>query len=129
MVEKVSTGMGLERNVQNQVRLLAAQSGWGCWRNNVGVLMDARGVPVRFGLANDAPAVNRQIKSGDLILCIPRLITQEMVGTVIGQFGSRECKAEGWKPRAGDTRYQAQLRWSELINSLGGDAKFTTGDL
>ena len=118
-----------ESTVQAQVRLLASTQGWRLWRNNVGVLIDSRGVPVRFGLANDSKQVNSQVKSGDLIGIRPVLITPDMVGRTIGQFVSRECKRQGWVLNLYDARDEAQMRWIEVVSSLGGDAKFTTGDL
>lgn len=118
-----------EANIQSQVRLEASKQGWRLFRNNVGVLVDSRGIPVRFGLANDSGVVNKQIKSADLIGIKPVLITQDMVGQTIGQFISRECKWSGWKFNPKDEREIAQQRWIDLINSLGGDAKFTTGEV
>ena len=39
--------MGLsEADVQAHIRLAVSKMGWTIWRNNVGVLKDARGVPV-----------------------------------------------------------------------------------
>ena len=55
-----------ESRVQSIARLAASELGWRVFRNNVGVLRDDRGVPVRFGLANDSKSLNEQIKSGDL---------------------------------------------------------------
>lgn len=120
-----------EATVQAHVRLLAAKEGWRLWRNNVGVLPDSRGVPVRYGLANDSAAVNRLVKSGDLIGIRPLLITQDMVGKVIGQFVSLECKHGDWRwdPRKFDARERAQQTWRELVQGVGGYAEFTTGTL
>lgn len=117
-----------EAAAQNEVRIKASRAGWLVMRNNVGVLKDDRGVPVRFGLANDSPAINKHIKSSDLIGCIPVTVTQDMVGTVVGQFAAREIKAKGWR-FGGTEREQAQLRFIQLITSLGGNASFSTGDL
>ena len=118
-----------EATVQAKVRLMASQKGWILWRNNVGVLLDSRGIPVRFGLANDSKLVNKSYKSADLIGIRPIFITQDMVGTTIGQFVSRECKHPHWQYNANDEHEIAQNRWIELINLLGGDASFTTGEL
>lgn len=118
-----------EASIQSQVRLEASKRGWRLFRNNVGVLMDSRGIPVRFGLANDSSVVNKSLKSSDLIGIKPVIITQDMVGQTIGQFVSRECKWSGWKYNPKDPHDQAQQRWIDMINSLGGDAKFTVGEL
>jgi hypothetical protein len=118
--------VSLEASVQARVRLEIARRGWHAWRNNVGTLLDSRGVPVRFGLANDSKAVNSNVKSGDLIGIIPRVITPQDVGTVIGQFASWECKREGWRPSPTDDHEQAQMRWAELVLLAGGHAAFVT---
>lgn len=115
-----------EAGVQSEVRLHTSQLGWRMWRNNVGVLKDERGVPVRYGLANDSSIINRHLKSGDLIGIRPVLITPDMVGTIIGQFVSVECKDREWKPNLKDARYLAQCNWVNLIRSLGGHAVITT---
>ena len=107
-----------EATVQANLKLLASQEGWRLWRNNVGVMIDSRGVPVRYGLANESPAVNMVIKSADLIGIKPG-----------GQFVSRECKASGWKFNPNNPRDVAQKRWMDLINMMGGDAAISTGEL
>ncbi len=109
-----------------QVRLEAPQKGCRVWRNNVGALADAEGRFVRYGLANDSKAINEKIKSGDLIGIRPVLIEQRHVGTVIGQFLSREVKKPGWQ-YSGKEREPAQLKWIHLVTQLGGDAAFCTG--
>lgn len=114
-----------EAAVQVDLRLRAAREGLLCFRNNVGALLDARGVPVRYGLANDTAAMNRSIKSADLVGVKPVLITPAHVGTVIGQFWCREVKHAGWRWR-GDAHELAQLAWAELVLSWGGDAGFAT---
>jgi hypothetical protein len=118
-----------EATVQSLVRLEAARRGWKLWRNNVGTLLDARGVPVRFGLANDSRVVNHVIKSGDLIGVRPVTITADMVGAVIGQFVSIECKRPGWKFNPNDQHERAQMNWAELVMVAGGHATFSTGTL
>lgn len=115
-----------ENLAQANIRYEATRYGVRLWRNNVGALRDERGVPVRYGLANDTVALNKSIKSADLIGIRPVTITPAHVGTVLGQFYSREVKAPGWS--WGNTeREQAQLRWAQLINGLGGNAAFVTG--
>ena len=118
---------GSEARVQSLVRLAAPALGMRLFRNNVGVLKDERGVPVRYGLANDSPALNKRLKSSDLIGWRRLPITPEMVGYVVAQFVSIECKREGWKPSARDAHEQAQAAWLGLVTADGGLAKFVTG--
>ena len=119
------TGLS-EAAIQNQYRFTAAQDGAILWRNNVGALLDARGVPVRYGLANESKMMNARWKSGDLIGIRPVTITQAMVGSTLGRFVSAEVKAQGWKYK-GDVHERAQQNWIDLIRSLGGEANFVTG--
>lgn len=115
-----------EARVQDEARLLASKMGWRLFRNNVGVLKDERGVPVRYGICNDSPAMNKRIKSSDLIGIRPVVITPDMVGSTIGQFVAREVKKAGWKYK-GTEHEQAQLAFGTLIIGLGGDFKFWNG--
>lgn len=116
-----------EAAVQNRVRLEAARKGVRLFRNNVGVLRDENGRPVRYGLANDSKAINDGLKSSDLIgwRCVE--IMPEHVGGVIAQFVSRECKEHGWQ-YTGTQREVAQLNWIRLVAADGGDAMFCTGE-
>lgn len=116
-----------EARIQAEVRLEAAKKGVKLWRNNVGVLTDARGVPVRYGLANDSSRLNQACKSGDLIGWRPVLVTPTHVGATIAQFVSRECKRAGWKYK-GDDHERAQLKWAEAVVADGGDACFASGE-
>ena len=116
-----------EAAVQSRVRLEAARKGLKLWRNNVGALLDERGVPVRYGLANDSEALNAVVKSGDLIGWRPVLIMPAHVGSRIAQFVSRECKRPDWK-YTGTDREVAQLKWAEAINADGGDARFCNAE-
>lgn len=112
-----------ETAVQTQCRLKVQQLGGRVFRNNVGVLFDDRGVPVRYGLANESAKLNKHIKSSDLIGLVPRLITAEMVGTVIGQFTAIECKRGDWR-FTGNEHEEAQARFIGIVNKLGGYATF-----
>lgn len=115
-----------EKAVAQRVRAAAFAAGRILWRNNVGALLDARGVPVRYGLMNESKAMNERNKSPDYIGIKPVLITPEMVGQVIGQFYARETKEANWS-YTGTEREIAQLNAITIINNYGGDAAFTTG--
>jgi hypothetical protein len=119
---------GSEAAVQQGVRLAAARDGVLLWRNNVGALLDQRGIPVRYGLANDTKATNARTKSADLIGVRPVEITPAHVGTTLGQFVSVEVKRPGWR-WSGDAHELAQLNWASLIWSAGGHAVFADGPL
>lgn len=127
-LEAAGGAEGLEAAASAAVRVAAARAGWRLWRNNVGALPDARGRWIRYGLANDSAAVNARFKSGDLIGIRPVVIGPDHMGRTIGQFVSRECKRPGWAYKGTD-REVAQLAWMEFINAMGGDARFTTGEL
>ena len=114
-----------ESNVQTRVRFEASANNARLWRNNVGACETSTGSWIRFGLCNDTPKLNEEIKSSDLIGIRKILIQPWMVGTHIGQFVARECKHEGWV-FSGDEHEIAQLRYLELVLSFGGDACFAT---
>ncbi len=121
---------------QNHIVRVLAERGFRLYRNNRGSLPDRRGIPVRFGLANDSEQLGRVLKSGDLIGWDTVLITPEMVGTFIARFRSIEVKPDGWKPPGvgpiedGRGRltayghYLGQKRWADLVVSEGGSAGF-----
>lgn len=116
-----------ESRVQALTRLRAAELGnVRLWRNNVGVLPDQNGRPVRFGLANESAAINKKIKSADLIGWQSVLITPEMVGRIIAQFLSVENKHAQWVPSLTDPREIAQYGWADLVCREGGRAIFVT---
>lgn len=127
-----------EAYVQSIVRLEAPAKGVKLWRNNVGVLIDKTGRPVRYGLANETEKLNKEFKSGDLIGWRPRLVTLEEVidaggQILIAQFVSRECKRADWTPAPPTDRErfaheEAQRKWARLVNDAGGDACFATGE-
>jgi hypothetical protein len=112
-----------EKHVQNTVRLEASKKGCWLWRNNVGAAYTNTNQFFRYGLANESKAMNDKIKSADLIGIRPIMITANMIGTTIGQFLSREVKPSNWK-FTGTDREAAQLKWAQLVVSLGGDACF-----
>ena len=116
-----------ESHVQSLIKIEASRKGARLFRNNVGATVMPDGSFIRYGLANESAAINRVIKSSDLIGIKPVLITIDMVGLTIGQFISREVKHSEWE-YTGTDREKAQLRWLELILSFGGDAAFVTGE-
>jgi hypothetical protein len=118
---------GSETRQQGQVRIEASQRGVWLTRNNVGVLMDTRGVPVRYGIANETPQQNKIMKSGDLIGMYSFVIQPHHVGRRIAQFVSREMKKEGWVFNPRDAHEAAQKTWMDFVLSKGGDAAFATG--
>lgn len=112
-----------EAAVQTKIRLEGASKGVLLMRNNVGVLMNEAGTPVRYGLANDSKKLNEKNKSSDLIGINPILITHDHIGHTIGQFVARETKRESWRYSASPEEI-AQLNFLENIEAMGGDAKF-----
>jgi hypothetical protein len=105
-----------ETAVQAEVRLSAVKHEIQLFRNNVGVLLDETGRPVRYGLANESKELNEKIKSGDLIGWRPVFITPDMVGKVIAQFVSIECKSQKKHARV----KKAQRTWARLVQKAGG---------
>lgn len=116
-----------EAAIQNRIRLEASRKGLRIWRNNVGACMDENGNFIRYGLANDSKKMNDLIKSSDLVGIRPLRIEQYHVGQIIGQFVAREVKAGNWS-YTGSAREEAQLKFLELVASLGGDAAFANNE-
>lgn len=127
IIPQGSTEKIFESSLQHMIRLEASNAGARLWRNNVGCTYTNNGGFIRYGLANDSKKENSILKSSDLVGIKPIKITQEMIGKVIGQFLCREIKIKGWRYSQHDTRSNAQLAWINLINTLGGDAAFTSG--
>jgi len=122
-----------ESSVQQRVRLAIAYAGGDAWRNNVGVLLDINGRPVRYGLANESKEMNEKFKSSDIIGVMPVKITQDMVGKTIGQFIAPECKEEGWTfPQPTNVREYAhcvaQANFHDIVRRAGGKADFVTSE-
>lgn len=116
-----------ESRVQSMVRLEGSQKDVLLMRNNVGALLDERGVPVRYGLMNESKTMNAAVKSSDLIGIRKVLITPGHVGHTIGQFVARECKHGAWKRSPNDKHETAQEAFLNLVLSYGGDAAFAPG--
>lgn len=113
-----------ESAVASHIRLDAAQMGMELWRNNTGVLPDANGRPIRYGLANDSKNMNQEIKSSDFIGITPVLVTPDMVGKVLGVFTAVETKAEDWVFSNSDKRALAQKKFHDIVIKNGGFAGF-----
>lgn len=126
-LETINIQDNSESAIVNLIKAEASRKGARLWRNNVGATYTQQGDFLRYGLANESSQINKVIKSADLIGLKPVVITKDMAGLTIGQFVSREVKRAGWK-YTGNEREKAQLAWVRLINQLGGDAAFATGE-
>lgn len=137
-----NTNTKSEAWAQQRARFNISQAGAMAWRNNNGATSTKAAAccpkcnfnftikqpPIRYGLANDSQKLNEKIKSSDLILAIPRVVTPSMVGTTIAQFGAIECKRPGWTYKGTEAEV-AQLAWLQLIAKIGGYATFSTGEI
>ena len=118
-----------EAGAQQQVRIEASRVGIRLWRNNNGATFDEESQRlVRFGLGNESDKLSKRMKSSDLVGITPYEVTLADVGRRLGVFTAYEMKRPGWK-YAGTKREIGQLRWGELVISLGGFFKFSTGEL
>jgi VRR-NUC domain len=86
-----------EADLSRAIQIALCARGHRVWRNNVGLLFDARGKAVRYGLATG---------SADLI----GITRQE------GRFLSIEVKLPGRKPT------RQQQRWRAMVIEMGGVA-------
>ena len=121
--QPVSDATGSEAAAQQRIRLEAPHHGVRLWRNNVGACMDDRGNHIRYGLANESTAMNKVVKSHDLIGITPMTVKPEHVGGILGIFTSIECKRPGWQYK-GTAREVGQLNWAQIVIGLGGFAQF-----
>lgn len=85
-----------ESNIQKLIMLALSEAGCIVWRNNVGVLKNDAGIPIRFGLC---------VGSSDIIGISPN-----------GAFLAVECKTTRGRPTP------EQLRFIEAVKSKGGIA-------
>lgn len=116
-----------ESAVASHVRLYAAQQCIELFRNNNGAFQDEKTRRwIRYGLCNDSSALNKRIKSSDLIGITPKFITTEMVGTIAGIFTAIETKPFDWKHLPSDERANAQKAFHDMVRFSGGYAGFTT---
>ena len=102
-----------ETSILQRVQLDASRRGYRLFRNNVGQLLDARGVPVRYGLCPG---------SSDLIGWRELVITPDMVGHTVAQFVAVEVKTPTGKPTP------QQMRFLEPVASAGGVAVIARGE-
>lgn len=133
---------GDEAWAQQNARMVIARAGGLSWRNNVGATpavvkahcpkcqfdFEIKQRIVRYGLCNDSHQLNAMFKSSDLIGVMPRQITQQMVGSVIGQFLAVEVKTPDWNYK-GKGREVQQQAYLSLVASKGGIAQFSTGEV
>ena len=112
-----------ETALQQQIRIVSSQQGKRLWRNNRGAVTTDDGRHIRYGLCNDSVAMNKVIKSHDLIGITPIIIQPEHIGQLVGVFTSLEVKKPSWKYK-GTKHELAQAAWGNLVISMGGIAKF-----
>lgn len=115
-----------ESATASHIRLDAAQQGIDLWRNNTGAYQDDTGRWVRYGLCNDSKKQNDRVKSSDYVGQTPTLITQEMVGQVLGIFTAVETKPSGWRLLPSDKRGFAQKAFHDIVLIGGGYAGFAS---
>lgn len=97
-----------EATIQQNIRLdLGRLPTVRLFRNNVGVLRDQHGRPVRFGLHPG---------SGDLIGWHSLLIGPEHVGRMLAVFASVEVKGASGRPTPD------QAKWADVVRAAGGFA-------
>lgn len=118
---------GSEAYVDSLLMLEASKKDVTLFRNNVGACQDKTGRLIRYGLANESKQMNERIKSSDRIGWRKVLITQDMVGSHIGQFVARETKHAGWTGRTLDSHEQAQADFMMMALLAGCDAAFASG--
>ena len=111
-----------EASVQGKLRTLAPKYAASLWRNNSGALPDTDGTPVRFGLGNDSPKINRVWKSSDLIGITT--VVASYVGQQFGVFTAIEVKEPGWYQIPSDKRAKGQANFMATVQSMGGLAGF-----
>ena len=97
-----------EADIMRLIQMDASNDGDRLFRNNVGALIDSRGIPVRFGLC---------IGSGDLIGWTSIEVTQEMVGSKIAVFSSFEVKTDKGKPKPEQTNF---IHVVQAANGISG---------
>lgn len=106
-----------ESDVMGEVRsYLATQRDLISFRNNVGMLRDERGVPVRYGLCEG---------SADLIACVPTKLACPSCGAAlppVGRFVGIEVKGPGTRTTP------EQFAWARTVEGSHGVAGFAHSD-
>lgn len=115
-----------ETPVQQRVRIEAGRLNVLLWRNNNGACYDATGRLIRYGLGNDSKQANDEMKSSDLIGITPKIVTPDMVGSIVAIFTAVETKASDWRFSPNDEHTRAQKRYIDLVRQYGGYADFAT---
>jgi len=117
-----------ESAVTSHFRLEAAQLGDELWRNNVGAALimgdDGKEHWVRWGLCNESKKQNEIIKSSDWIGITSTVVTQEMVGDILGIFTAIEGKPSDWHLIPSDKRGHAQKAFHDIVLQAGAYAGF-----
>jgi hypothetical protein len=115
----------------------ARRTGGRLLRNNSGAFKDETGRLVRYGLGHQSAAINKIMKSSDLIGPTPIVCP---CGHRYGVFTAYEAKHPGWtyqgdkpcrckpgKPLCVPCHEKAQLAFGKLVVSLGGIFQFVQG--
>lgn len=115
--------MSNESSVQTGIMLAAPSMDARLLRNNCGVMQDARGNFVHYGVGGNGGA--------DLIGWVQVKITPEMVGRTVAIMASVEAKSKDWRPPGpvamasggkDAKRWEAQCNWRDAILKAGGIA-------
>lgn len=122
-----------EEAVSQRILLDATEHDIWLMRNNSGAAMItvdqygnelAQPRMVRFGLGNTSAQLNNRIKSSDYIGSTPILITQAMVGYMIGMFTAIEIKHSDWRGTTLNEYEAAQLEFHDTTKLNHGLAGF-----
>ena len=111
-----------ESAIQSAIRLAAHDNGQLLWRNNSGAYFDKRGVLVRYGLGNASKAINKVLKSSDLIGVTRVNIQPHHLGRTMAVFTALEIKQDTKRIRS--PRESAQSNYINLVRDCGGIAGF-----
>lgn len=126
--ERLTDGEGSsEAAVVARCKVRASKMGGRLWKNHKGAAVLQDGTFMRYGILNESKRISDDIKSSDLIGVYPLVITQDMVGSTVGQLWLVEVKEEDWH-FTGDAHEMAQLKFLELGLAMGARATFATSE-